>query len=453
MRSEHRRFFLKQGIFAGVGFLTAGGSRRAWSQEAAESTPEVEQVQFACIGLGGKGASDSADAGLHGNVVAVCDVDEQELEKAGKRYPEAKRYFDFRAMLDEMGDKIDAVTVSTPDHTHAVAAVMAMKMGKHCFCQKPLTHSVYEARVMADTARKMGVKTQMGNQGTADSDLRRAAALLKAGAIGKAKEVHVWSNRPVWPQGIERPKEYPGIPRHLHWYEWLGPAPDRPYHPAYHPFKWRGFWDFGTGALGDMACHTFNMPFMGLDLRDPISITAKSSGHNGETFPKSSVIHFEFGERNGRPPCKFVWYDGGERPGPDVLKDEYVQWVKSLHPDVEDIDSYIQSGTLVIGTSGALFTPGDYSDDIKVFGADEPQVEFEESPGHFTEWVLAIEEGGEAVSNFPNYAGPLTETILLGNLALWKGDSIRWDAQNMKAISRPDLDRLIRPEFREGYTL
>jgi predicted dehydrogenase len=293
----------------------------------------------------------------------------------------------------------------------------------------------------------------MGNQGTADSDLRRAAAILKHGALGPVKEVHVWSNRPVWPQGIERPTEFPGIPKHIHWYEWLGPAPDRPYHPAYHPFKWRGFWDFGTGALGDMACHTFNMPFMGLNLRDPYCISAKSSGHNGETFPKSSVIKFQFGELDGRPPCVFTWYDGGERPGPEILKDEYVSWVRTLHPDVEDIGQYIESGTLVVGTQAALFSPGDYSDDIKVFGAEEPEVEFEESPGHFTEWVLAIEEGGEAVSNFPNYAAPLTETILLGNLALWKGDTINWDAKNMKAKGRPDLDRIIKPEYREGYTL
>ncbi len=449
MRKRHRRHFLKEGIAAGVGFWVAGSTMRTWSPAQGAN----EQIQFACIGLGGKGAEDTSDAGLHGKVVAICDVDDRTLDQSALRNKDAKKFFDFREMLSEMGDKIDAVTVSVPDHSHAVAALMAMRMGKHCFCQKPLTHSVFEARLMGQVAREMGLKTQMGNQGTARNDLRQSAAVLKSGALGNIRSVHVWTNRPVWPQGLERPKETPPVPEYLHWNEWLGPAPYRPYNPAYHPFKWRGFWDFGTGALGDMACHTFNMPFMGLDLRDPKTIEAESSGHNKETYPGWSIIKFEFPARGPRGPVAFTWYDGGKRPDESLLKPEYVEWVRSQHPDATDIDEFISSGSLIIGDKGVMFAPGDYADQHKLFGLDEPKVDFVESPGHFTEWAMAITDGGEAMSNFPNYASPLTETILLGNLSLWNGSKIEWDAQNLKVKGQPELDSLIKREYRDGYSL
>jgi len=215
---------------------------------------------MASVGIGGKGSSDSNDAGRSGEMVAICDTDTGRLDGAAKRFEGAKKFTDFRVMLEEMGDKIDAVTVSTPDHTHAPAALMAMRMGKHCFCQKPLTHSIYEARLLGEVAREKGVATQMGNQGTAGSGLRKA-------------------------QGGDRPTPQP-VPENLKWDLWLGPAPERPYGPGYHPFAWRGWWDFGTGALGDMACHTMNMPYAGLDLRDPISVQAETSDHNGDSYPK-----------------------------------------------------------------------------------------------------------------------------------------------------------------------
>jgi predicted dehydrogenase len=418
----------------GIGYWVAGGVA------AAQNTSPNEQIQFACIGVGGKGKSDSADAARSGQVVAICDVDETSLERSGPRLKDAARYFDFRRMLDEMGDKIDAVTVSTPDHNHAVAAVMAMRMGKATFCQKPLTRSLHEARVMTEVARESGVATMMGNQGTALDSLRKAAAVARSGVLGDISAVHVWTNRPIWPQGIERPTEIKGNPNTLHWDEWIGPAPYRPYHEAYHPFKWRGFWDFGTGALGDMACHTLNMPYMALELRDPIAVTAETSGHNKETYPGWSVINFEFPARGDRGPVKLTWYDGGKRPDAALFG--------GTQPEA--------SGALIVGSNGKLYATGDYADDFKLLGGLEtPQVEFEKSPGHFEEWVDAIKGGKPAMANFADYAGPLTETILLGNLAVWVGEGkrVEWDAANLRSPNMPELASFVNREFRDGYTL
>ena len=430
----HRRTFLKSSAAAGVGYWAAGGVAKA------QSTSPNEQIQFACVGVGGKGQSDSADAGRNGKVVAICDVDDNTLKRAGLRFREAKAYNDFRRMFEEMGDKVDAVTVSTPDHNHAVAAVMAMNMDKHCFCQKPLSHSIYEARVMGDLARERGVATMMGNQGTALDSLRKASAVVQSGVLGNIKEVHVWTNRPVWPQGTGRPAEVRGVPNHIHWHEWLGPAPSRPYHEAYHPFKWRGFWDFGTGALGDMACHTLNMPFDALNLRDPLAVTAQTAGHNKETYPGWSIIDFEFPGNEKRGALTLTWYDGGKRPDPKLLGGE----------------KPVASGALIIGDEGTLYATGDYADDYRLLdGLEEPTVEFEKSPGHFTEWVNAIKGEKPATSNFPDYAGPLTETILLGNLAVWVGDGkrVEWDAKELKCTNMPELASIVKREYRPGYSV
>ena len=300
-----RRRFLKTTSAVGIGYFVTSGLR------ARGADSPNEKIRMASVGIGGKGSSDSNDAGRSGEMVAICDTDTGRLDGAAKRFEGAKKFTDFRVMLEEMGDKIDAVTVSTPDHTHAPAALMAMRMGKHCFCQKPMTHSIYEARLMGKVAKEKGVATQMGNQGTAADGLRKAAAMLRAGVLGKVSEVHVWTNRPIWPQGGDRPAPQP-VPETLKWDLWLGPAPQRPYGPGYHPFAWRGWWDFGTGALGDMACHTMNMPYAGLDLRDPISVQAETSGHNGDSFPKWSIITYEFPATDTRGPIKMVWYDGGK---------------------------------------------------------------------------------------------------------------------------------------------
>jgi predicted dehydrogenase len=429
---SNRRQFLKTSAAIGVGYWVAGGV------QAAETGSPNERIAMASVGIGGKGSSDSADAGNHGDMVAICDVDENRLNAAGEsRFPKAKRFTDFRKMLDEMGKSIDAVTVSTPDHTHAAAGLMAMRMGKHCFCQKPLTRTVYEARLMAKVARENKVATQMGNQGTADSSLRRAAAWLRAGVLGKVSEVHVWTNRPIWPQGGERPAPSP-CPDYLKWDLWISDAPYRPYAQGYHPFAWRGWWDFGTGALGDMACHEINMAYMGLELRNPISIQAETSGHNKDSFPKWSVVTYEFPANDWRPGLKLIWYDGGKKPSQDLCEGKA--------PGAE--------GKLVIGDKGKLWG---YTE--LMAGAKAVEVEFPKSPGHFEEWVRAIKGGEPAMSNFPDYAGALAEVVLCGNLAVWaasaggQGPKIEWDAQNMKAKGAEGLDSLIKPTYREGYTL
>jgi predicted dehydrogenase len=323
---------------------------------------------------------------------------------------------------------------------------MAMRLGKHCFCQKPLTRTIYEARLMAKVAREMKVATQMGNQGTASDGVRRPAALLRAGVVGAVKEVHIWTNRPIWPQGIDRPPTCP-CPKSLCWDLWLGAAPARPFaedNPkgvakekikflrGYHPFKWRGWWDFGSGALGDMGCHNVNMPFMGLDLRNPISVEAQSSGHNKDSFPAWSIITTQFAATATRPALKMVWYDGGKLPSRELCG--------GATPGEG-------GGSLVIGEKGILMN-GSPSHGLPAIDVTYPK-----SPGHFEEWVRAIRGGEPAMSNFPDYAGQLTETVLLGNLALWAGEKIEWDAPNMRATNVKGLEGLIKPSYRQGYTL
>jgi predicted dehydrogenase len=434
------------------GFIAASSALAAgyWiapEVRAQESTSANEQIRFACIGVGGKGQSDSADAGRSGKVVAVADVDANQLKRAENSFKGAKGYADFRTMLEEMGKECDAVTVSTPDHVHVTAAAMAMGMGKHCFCQKPLTRAISEARMLGELAKSKKLATQMGNQGTASDSLRRAASFIKSGALGAVKEVHVWTNRPVWPQGGGRPPEG-NPPAHLSWDLWLGPAPARPFGNGYHPFAWRGFWDFGTGALGDMACHTFNMPFMALNLRDPASVQAVSSGHNKETYPKWSIIDFEFPALGERAGLKMKWYDGGKLPDQALFAD----FGQGFRP--------ANSGVLVIGDKDSLYAPGDYCDgQLKLkTNADLGSVQFEKSPGHFAEWVRAIKGGEPAKSNFPDYAGPLTETILLGNLAVWAaeaadapGKKIEWDPVKLVTKNAPEVESFVRPTYRDGW--
>lgn len=476
-----RRKFLKSTAALGVGYWVAGGVSPRPSRAA------NQRLAFACVGIGGKGQSDSIDAGRHGDVVAICDIDGQRLDNAARRFTSAKKYFDFRKMLEEMGKSIDAVTVSTPDHTHAVASVMAMRMKKHCFTQKPLTHSIYEARILGEIAKEMDVITQMGNQGTAQYALRKSAALIQKGALGNVQEVHVWTNRPVWPQGEPRPATADPIPSHVHWKEWISRAPYRDYNEGiYHPFKWRGWWDFGTGALGDMACHTLNMPFMALNLRDPVSVQATTTGHNKDYYPAKSVIDFEFPAIGDRAAVRMTWYDGGNRPSSDLYpsRSELHALVKyASRRDQErfaDQDRWAaeyrkktQSSALIVGEKGSLYSPGDYGQDtdyvclnlgdgwVRQEDISAPSVELPQLKNHFTEFADAIASDEQATSNFPNYAGPLTETILLGNLAVYaadqphvKGPAINWDAANMKVLDgSSELAQIVKPECQNGYTL
>ncbi|MHB8897853.1 MAG: Gfo/Idh/MocA family protein [Thermoguttaceae bacterium] len=425
--TSNRRHFLKAAGVTAAGFWVAGGV----SSRAQESPNE--RLAMASIGTEGKGHSDSDDAAKHGDMVAICEVDKNRLAEGLKRFPKAKGFTDFRQMLDEMGKSIDAVTVSTPDHMHAPASLTAMRMGIHCFCQKPLTRTIYEARLMGQVAREKKMATQMGNQGTADDSLRRSAHWLKNGAIGAVKELHIWTDRSKgwWPQGVARPAPAEP-PANLPWDLWLGVAPKRPYGGGYHPFAWRGWWDFGTGALGDIACHAVSMPFMGLDLRNPVSAAAETSGHNKDSFPEWSIITYEFAATTTRPALKLVWYDGGKLPPKELLGGR---------------DPSPKGGSVAIGDKGILLN------DQLLDGGQPVDVEFPHSPGHFEEWIRAIKTGEQAMSNFPDYAGPLTETMLVGNLAVWSGEKIEWDAANMQVKNVEGLDFLVKPTYARGYTL
>jgi predicted dehydrogenase len=464
MKRSNRRDFLKQSAAAGVGFWVAGDALADRRTATTNRSPNG-RINIACIGVGGKGDSDTDQAGNHGTIVALCDIDDRYLESKAHRFPKARKYHDFRKMLEEMGKEIDAVTVSTPDHTHAAASIMAMKMKKHVYCQKPLTHTVAEARLMRETAAKYGVATQMGNQGTTENGLRRAVEIIQAGAIGPVHEAHVWTNRPIWPQApiiTARPPES-SPPPYVHWDLWLGPAPERPYallpkdvshdqRPAYHPFNWRGWWDFGTGALGDMACHTANMAFMALRLGYPTSVVAESGPINHETYPAWARITFEFPARGELPPVKLTWYEG-RRDGHKVLPPQDL--TKGLRvPD---------SGSLLVGSKGMLYSPNDYGAQYRLL----PEKEFEgyQGPpqtlarngrgddGHKAEWIAACKGGPPALSNF-NYAGMLTEAILLGNVAMRVGGKkLEWDGPSMRFTNASEANQYLQTEYRNGWTL
>ncbi len=444
---KNRREFLRTSAAMGAGFWIAG------SVQSALSNSPNEKIQVACIGIHGKGRTDSMNAEQFGKVVAVCDVDRLRLKLAAKQFKTEHIATDYRELLDKMGDRVDAVVISTPDHNHAVMAAKAMKMGKHVYCQKPLTHTIWEARRLGEIARETGVMTQMGNQHTSYNPMRKAAYQLRAGQVGTVKEVHVWTNRPVWPQD-ERRKHLKPTPKNLDWNTWIGRAPWRPYADGYHPFAWRGWWDFGTGALGDMACHTCNLPFMGLNMRDPTAVEAEHSGHDGDSYPSWSKIKYEFPELDGRAPFTMTWYDGGQLP-PQELFDDVTLTVerdgKQIKPEV--------SGALIVGDQAKMYAAGDYAErGIEIVGAEELDVEYPICPGpenaderHKLEWFTAMHDPSKApTSNFADYAVPLTETILLGNLAVFKGGRVEWDAKNLQA-SDPELQRIIKPVIPEGY--
>jgi predicted dehydrogenase len=447
-RESHRRDFLRQAALAGAAGLALRGAGSAFGQDSPNA-----KVRFACIGVGGKGESDTNDAGKHGEIVALCDIDETNLDKMAAKFPKAKKYVDYRRMLEEMGDKIDAVTVSTPDHTHATAGAMAMRMGKHAFIQKPLTWSIEEARILRALAAEKKLCTQMGNQGTAADGFRRGVEVIKSGTLGAVKEIHVWTNRPIWPQGVARPKDMGGIPNSVHWYEWLGPAQDRPYSKSYHPFAWRGWLDFGTGALGDMACHTINVAAMALELFDPetVEVVDTSGLVDRETYPTWSILKTHFGQKGTRAPLDLVWYDGGDKL-PQEKKSEIAA---KLHGEKMG-----KSGLLLVGEKGSFYSVNDYGAEHLLLPReqfkDQPQVEAKlpHSPGHFTEWVEGIKAGDptRALSNF-DYASRLTETVLLGVVALKLGAKVEWDAAGMKVKGKPEADQYLRRDYRKGFSV
>jgi predicted dehydrogenase len=400
-----------------------------------------ERLNIAAIGAGGKGAVD-VDGCSSENIYALCDVDEKNAGGTFQKFPKAKLFKDFRKML-EQEKGIDAVTISTPDHMHFPAAMMAMKMGKHVYCQKPLTHTIEEARKMTEAARKYKVATQMGNQGHSDKWLRRNVELVQSGVLGKVREAHCWTDRPIWPQGVNRPTDSTPVPSTLDWDLWLGVAPERPYSPAYVPFKWRGYWDFGTGALGDMGCHVYDMPYWALKLGAPTSVMAEQEGMTSDSPPKASTITYEFAAREGLAATRFVWYDGGRKPSADLVKGKKLG----------------TNGVILVGDKDTLFVPsywgrgeflsGATYDDFKSVAETLPKASnFDKC--HYEEWIGACKGGPKAYSNF-DYAGPLTEMILLGNVALRSGKKIEWNAKKMKVTNDKDANRLLTKKYRKGY--
>ena len=422
--------------------------------------PPNERLNIACVGCGGKGKSDVAAVTNH-NIVALCDVDDKEAASVYMALPDVPKYRDYRVMLDKHANEIDAVTVSTPDHMHAPIAMKAIRMGKHVFVQKPLTHDVYEARMLAEAARKYKVATQMGNQGHSGEGIRLACEWIWAGIIGDVKEVHCWTNRPIWPQGMERPTGSDPVPSTLSWDPWLGVAPKRPYRGTrgmpeaerkkgrgwYQPFTWRGWWDFGCGALGDMGCHIMDATFWALKLGYPTSVESESSPFTAEAAPKSSIVTYKFPARGKMPPVTVKWFDGKNKP--------------PRPKDAEGVKT-ASSGMFFLGEKGVIYADT-YCGGPRIIPetkmkellpkSKRPAKTIPRSKGHVEDWIIACKGGKPASSNF-DYAGPFTEVVLLGNLAIRAGNKkLLWDGPNMKVTNVPEANKFVRNEYRKGWTL
>jgi predicted dehydrogenase len=431
-----------------------------------------DTVNVAVVGyIHGMGTSNLMNVAKSDNIVALCDCDTSEVAKTvlkknqiPDKFPKAVMHQDFRKMFDTQKN-IDAVVVATPDHNHAIVAMTAMQLGKHVYVQKPLTRAISEARALTEAARKYKVVSQMGNQGHSGEGVRLLQEWFEAGAIGPVREVHCWTNRPVWPQGFERPKDTPPVPEGLDWDLWIGPSPMRPYNPAYHPFSWRAWQDFGAGAMGDMACHVMDAAFTVLKLGAPTSVLAveafnvvqvpgavgwgstKRVEYN-DSYPPASIIHLQFPARGDMPPVKLHWYDGGllpERP-------------EELEPE----RSLPESGTIFVGDKGKMMCET-YSEGPRLI-PEAAMTAFTRPPktlpripggaeGHEKNWLDAIRTHGQATSNF-DYSGPFSEVVLLGNVSLhYPGTRLMWDGPSMKITNMPEADKYIRPGYRAGWSL
>ncbi|GBD35528.1 Inositol 2-dehydrogenase [bacterium HR36] len=427
-----RRVFLGAGLLGPVGFWASGAVQSSHAQAPSD------KLNIAVIGCGGRGAA-NLKAVSSQNIVALCDVDEERLAAAAKDFPKARRYCDFRQMFDEMHSAIDAVVVSTPDHTHAPASVLAMNLGKHVYCEKPLCHSIYEARRMAEVAAKTKVATQMGNQH--HWGYRRPVEIVRSGLLGTIREVHAWSDRNF--SGGNRPKETPPVPAHLKWDIWLGPAPARPYHPVYHPFRWRGWWDFGTGSLGDMGCHICDPAVWALELDKATTITVTAEGPpvHPESTPAWAIVRYTFPPRGKLPTVTVIWYHGGKLPPKDVAGDMKLP----------------SNGSLFVGEKGKLLVP--HGGHPSVFPEDL-QADLQKIKGtisapatsHHAEWLQACKTGQTTGSNFA-YAARLTEIVLLGNVAYRVGKPIEWEVATMRAKNCSEASQFVRRDYRKGWTL
>ena len=431
-----RRGFLAGSAAAAV---AAGAPRRARGKKASPN----EKLDVAVIGVSGRGGANLG--GVAGqNIVALCDVDANNLGKAAKRFPKAQTFADFRRMLDKVHKQIDAVVVSTPDHTHAVAAAAAMKLGKHCYCEKPLAHSVHEGRTLIDLARGNKLVTQMGTQIHAGDNYRRVVEIVRSGMLGAVSEVHVWHKVSYGVTG--RPKDTPPVPKHLDWDLWLGPAVHRPYHPSYVPRRWRFWRAFGTGGLGDFGCHCMDLPFWALKLRHPTTIEAEGPPQHPESTPRWLKVRYEFPARGKLPPVTMTWSDGGKKPA------KVKELLAGLGPKAARQWGW---AILFVGSKGMVMS--NYGSRILLpketfAGIGPPKQTIPKSIGHHAEWIKACKTGGPTTCNF-DYSGTLAEAVLLGDVAYRTGQKLTWDHKNLKAVNCPRADRYIRTPYRKGWTL
>lgn len=439
--------------------------------------PPSDKLNIAGIGVGGKGGGDLAEFAKSPrvNIVALCDVDDAQAAKSRQKYTNAPYYKDFREMLAKEKNNIDACSISTPDHTHAVATLAAMQLGKHVYTQKPLTHDIYEARILAQAAKKYKVVTQMGNQGGSGDGVRKAKEMIDAGMIGKVIEAHAWTNRPVWPQGIATPSGTHPVPAGMDWNNWIGPSKYVEYNPAYHPFNWRGWWSYGTGALGDMACHIMDPIYRILPIQYPESAECSvatiwkemwNDSPNLDAFPPASIIHLTYPRTDGKGKISVSWHDGGllpERPEELLPGEGFGNW---------------DGGVLFVGKKGKLLLDC-YGENPRLLPTklmqekNMPKEKIKRVPeGHYLQWVNACLAGyGNAETSSPfEYAGPFTESVLMGNLAIrsWQmknpkltgwGDKylgrkkLLWDAENMKITNFDEANEFVKRPYRDGWSL
>ena len=414
-----------------------------------------EKVNVGIIGSGGRGGANLGGVAAQKeavNIVALCDIDRGRLDGSARRFPDAKKYADFRELL-QAEKSLDAVVVSTPDHCHAPASVPAMKQGLHCYCEKPLTWNVHEARVMTEVAKEKNLVTQMGTPSRGSEGTVRAVEVIRSGAIGQVKEAHFWTNRPIWPQGFDRPAGEDPVPEHLDWNLWIGPAQMRPFkdkwpegHPVYqskwnhrqvyHDFVWRGWWDFGTGALGDIAPHMWSPAYWGLELGAPQSVeVVQTSGPVTEMFPAATVLRFNFPARGDRPAIPVYWYDGGKRPSPDLV-------------GMKDVPN---GGHLIVGTKATLGTGNKSTSDADF--AEVPRT-LPRWGDMYQDWIAGIKQGDPQRPSCPfSYAGPLTEAYLLGNIAMKVAQKIEWDPKAFRITNCPQANQYLRREYRKGWGL
>lgn len=424
---------MQQSAAAGMGTVFLGGPVLGRSRSA------LETVNIACVGCGGKGASDMSETAVNNNIVAICDVDEQRLGGAAKKFGKARKYTDWRKLLEQKD--IDAVTVSTPDHMHASVSLAAMEAKKHVYTQKPLTNTVHEARQLTEAAKRHGVVTQMGTQHHSTARIKNAVELVKSGVIGKVGEVHTWTDRPghFWKQGLQRPAKSDPVPANLHWDLWLGIAPKRPFVKGlYHPFHWRGWWDFGTGALGDMGCHIFDPVFTALDLGAPKTVSAKGPKPDRESGPLWCEVTYTFpSTKFAKEDCKVVWYEAGRQPKKEIMlapKD----WKGS------------KNGVLFIGEKGNVFVgfpePAELfpKHDFATFKMPENR-----DHNHYQQWTEAIKGNGQTSCPF-SYAGPMTEAVLLGNVAYRSGETVHWNAGELDCGSA-NANQFVSRTNRSGW--